>query len=97
MSWTLLFNIVAIVYHMTLFYFEGGFSFIVSTRIFWLMICIGFLLFQINVISITNVFLGLSNLNNKILDVTDRNISLAKNFQRFEIKRNQFATEAEDD
>ena len=64
-------SIIAIFYNLVMFWFEGGFTFIISSRMFWITISIMFLLMQLNILTIFNVINRLNlfenNLNREII------------------------------
>ena len=55
MSWLHKLSIVGIVYHTIRFYFEGGFSFAVSERLFYLLFCTALFLFSTNILSFVSI------------------------------------------
>lgn len=51
MAIILILNTLAILYNVIMFYFEGGFNVIISSRLFWLGVSFLLLLIQINLIT----------------------------------------------
>ena len=66
MGCLLLSSIIAIFYNLAMFWFEGGFTFIISSRMFWLVISIMFLLMQLNILTIFNVITRMNLFENNI-------------------------------
>ena len=66
MGFLLLSSIIAIFYNLAMFWFEGGFTFIISSRMFWLVISIMFLLMQLNILTIFNVITRMNLFENNI-------------------------------
>ena len=48
-------NLIAIFYHICMFYFEGGFNMMLSSRLFWLGACFIIFLVQINIITFAQI------------------------------------------
>ena len=76
-------SIFAIFYNLVMFWFEGGFTFIISSRMFWLVISIMFLLMQLNILTIFNVIgrinLFENNINRETLNNPRRQLDYSKN------------------
>ena len=66
MGFLLLSSIIAIFYNLAMFWYEGGFTFIISSRMFWLIISIMFLLMQLNILTIFNVITRMNLFENNI-------------------------------
>jgi hypothetical protein len=66
MGFLLLSSIIGIFYNLAMFWYEGGFTFIISSRMFWLVISIMFLLMQLNILTIFNVITRMNFFENNI-------------------------------
>lgn len=66
MAALLLINLSVLMYNLLMFWYEGGFKYMVSSRMFWLTASALFMLMQLNIFSIRNLVWRINRVANQV-------------------------------